>query len=152
MKRQGLFQLPTPQDLLAKARHDLQRLRTNPMDAYAAFDFFVAVRHIPDWLFPHDKQQRDALFSRHVELRVSRHIADGAKHFEVTHPQHIQVAGTSAPPPTFQGDSFQTDAFQVGGLIIDLDPRDPDTAALGGRIHALPLAERVFAVIEKVVP
>lgn len=152
MKPSGLFQLQTPRDLFAKARHDLQRLRADPNDAYAAFDFFVTVRHIPDWLFPHDKQQRDALFARHVELRISRHIADGAKHFEVTSPRHIQVSGTSAPPSGFQGDAFQPNAFQVGGLIIHLDARDPDTAPFGGRIHALPLAERVLSAIEKEVP
>ena len=44
---------------------------------------------------PGDKQQCKALFKNHVELRIARHIADGAKHFKVTQPQHTQVVGTS---------------------------------------------------------
>lgn len=151
MKRHGLFNLQTPRDLLAKARHDLDRLRANPVDPYAAFDFFVAVRHLPDWLHPSDEQQRKALFAKHVELRVARHIADGAKHFEATRAQHIQVAGTSAVPAAFQGDAFQPDAFQVGALIIELDERDSDTRALGRRVNVLELAEKVLRVAEALV-
>jgi len=61
-------------------------MRANSLDVYAAFDFFVTVRHLPDWLHPGDrieqKQRRGALFDKHVELRVARHIADEAKHLK----------------------------------------------------------------------
>jgi hypothetical protein len=151
MKRRGLFDLQTPRDLLLKAQHDLNRLRADPLDSYAAFDFFVAVRHLPDWLHPADESRRKALFAKHVELRIARHIADGSKHFEATHAQNIQVAGTSAEPAAFQAGAFQPGAFQVGGLIVELDARDADTAAIGKRIGALDLAERVFNVAQSVV-
>jgi hypothetical protein len=151
MKRRGLFNLQTPLDLLAKAEHDLGRLRADPTDAYAAFDFFVAVRHLPDWLHPSDSALRKSLFAKHVELRIARHIADGSKHFEATHAQNIQVAGTSADPAAYQSGAFQASAFQNGGLIVELDSRDPDTAAIGTRIGALELAEKVFTVARAVV-
>ena len=151
MKRSGLFSLRTPRDLLSKAQHDLDRLRADPMDAYAAFDFFVAIRHLPDWLHPHNEALRKSLFASHVELRIARHIADGSKHFEATHPQNVQVAGTSAEPAAFQSGAFQASAFQGGGLIVELDPRDPDTGGIGKRISALELAEKVFAVAQSVV-
>lgn len=151
MKRHGLFNLQTPHDLLAKARHDLERLKADPTDAYAAFDFFVAIRHLPEWLHPQDSQKQKALFDKHVELRIARHIADGAKHFEATDRQHVQVAGTSAVPAAFQGDAFQPDAFQVGALIIELDARDAETVTVGRRINAVELGERVLRVAERIV-
>jgi hypothetical protein len=149
----GLFSLQTPQDLLAKARHDIARLRTSPLDPYAAFDFFVAVRHLPDWLHPKDKDKakRSALFKNHVELRIARHIADGAKHFEATRNHHLQVAGTSTSPGAFQRGAYQADAFQIGGLIVELDARDADTLAIGTRVDALSLAEKVLLVAEAIV-
>ena len=156
MKRRGLFNLQTPLDLLSKARHDLDRLRADPVDSYAAFDFFVAIRHLPDWIHPSSESHRKALFAKHVELRIARHIADGSKHFEATHAQNIQVAGTSAEPAAFDSaafhrGAFDPDAFQFGGLVVELDGRDPDTAALGKRISALELAEKVFKVAQAVV-
>jgi len=156
MKHTGLFTLQTPGDLLAKARHDLERIRTNSLDVYAAFDFFVTVRHLPDWLHPGDKpeqkQQRGALFDKHVELRVARHIADEAKHFEATRNQNFQVEGTSvAAAYQTTGGAFQRGVFQGETLMIKLDPRDPDTVSLGEWVDVLEFAERVFRVAESIV-
>ncbi len=57
----GFFALRTPQDLLAKLRHDHARLVDNPIDSYAAFDFFVTANHLVDWIWPSATrtQQRD---------------------------------------------------------------------------------------------
>lgn len=150
MNASGLFNLRTPADLLAKAHHDLERLRKNRINAYAAFDFFVAIRHLPDWLHPNDKGKRDSIFDAYVELRIARHLADGGKHFEATYRHHQQVLGTSATQPAFQSGVFQ-DAFQVGALTVELDSSDPDTLAIGARVEALSLAERVFAVASTLV-
>jgi len=153
MKHRGLFNLQTPRDLLEKARHDLGRLRADPLDAYAAFDFFVTVRHLPDWLHPRNKPEQRALFDKHVELRIARHIADGAKHFEATYDQHFQVEGTSVVA-AFQtiGYGFQRDAFQGETLMIKLDPQDADTVSLGKWKNVLELAEKVFRVAESIIP
>ena len=85
----GFFTLTSAQDLFEKAVHDLERLKMNPLDTYAAFDFFVTARHIPDWL------SQPEVFSEYVELRICRHLADGAKHLIVTAAKHKQVKGTS---------------------------------------------------------
>ncbi len=82
----GIFELRTPRALLDKAVHDLERLRQDPTDAYAALDFFVTARHLPDWIFPGDKVNRDTLFHSHVELRICRHIADSGKRYIVKGP------------------------------------------------------------------
>lgn len=152
MPIQGVFELRTARDLLAKARHDLRRLEEKPFDRYAAFDFFVTARHVPDWLYPKDEAKRTALFQGSVELRVCRHIAEGAKHFEPTDKRHKQVGDTAVSPPAFQAGAFQRGAFQTGGISIKLDPADPDTASLGSEIEAIELARRVIAILERVVP
>jgi len=149
---QGLFDLRTPQDLLAKARHDFGRLKSSPLDQYAAFDFFVTARHIPEWVAGPGGDKGSALFKRYVELRIARHIAEGAKHFEATDTRHKQVSATTVTPGAFQAGAFQSSAFETGGLSVALDPADPDTSLLGTRIDALELARRVLAVLEKVVP
>lgn len=93
MKRQGLFNLQTPRDLLKKAEHDLGRLQLNPHDVYAAWDFFVTIRHLPEWLYPDakDHKYKEKLFTDHVELRIARHLGSQI-HILVFHatPQPIQ--------------------------------------------------------------
>jgi hypothetical protein len=154
MPTKGIFQLKSAHDLVSKARHDIARLRSDPNDAYAAFDFFVTIRHVPDWLYPNQPKKRDQLFSKHVEFRICRHLADGAKHFEATHPQHKQVAGTSKSSSVW-GEAWAKGVWKPGawgdGLFITLDPSDADTKSIGSRISALELAERTLAIVEKTV-
>ena len=154
----GLFELETARNLLEKAQHDLGRLRANPLDTYAAFDLFVTGRHIPDWVYPDslfpDGAAKVALFKQHIELRVCRHIAEGAKHFVVEDKRHRQVKSTSKSESAWGdawGDSWG-DSWGERALIIELDPSDPDTAILGKRILALDLGERVVKLLESIVP
>jgi len=154
LPNQGLFQLRTPHDLVAKARHDLARMRSDPNDAYAAFDFFVTVRHLPDWLYPNDSKMKESLFSEHIELRICRHLADGAKHFEVTNQKHKQVTKTWFSPGAW-GNSWAKGTWKPGlwgdGLLVALDPRDIDTQEFAEKILAFQLAEKVMVVVEKIV-
>lgn len=39
-------------DLFAKLQHDLQRMRNDPLDEDAAFDFFVTAEYMVDWHLP----------------------------------------------------------------------------------------------------
>lgn len=153
MQHSGLFNLQTPRDLLAKAERDFKRLQENPANADAAFDFFVTVRHLPDWLHSNssDEQQREALFKNHVELRIARHIADGAKHFKATQPRHKQVVGTSALLSVPQSGVTQSNTDQVKDLIIELDARDPDTAMFGKKVYVVELAEHILSVARRIV-
>lgn len=148
-----MFELRTPRHLLDKALHDLGRLRDNHLNAYAAFDFFVTARHIPDWVYPHDASKRDALFAQHVELRICRHLADGAKHFFLNNPRHRQVQGTARRHDPWGGFWLSPWGLPRGAdeLMVELDHSDADTLALGREIRALNLAEKVCAVLEKVV-
>jgi len=45
---QGLTkELQTPKNLLDKLQFDFARIKANPLDVYAAFDFFVTAEHVP---------------------------------------------------------------------------------------------------------
>jgi hypothetical protein len=148
----GFFKLRTPRDLLEKARRDLGRRRKNPLDEDAAFDFFVTARHVPDWLAKNGGAPASDLFNQHVELRICRHIADGAKHFEATHSNHKQVDRTDAVAGGFRATAFQSSAFQTGNLWITLDPSDAATISLGSKVEAVVMAERILAVLDRAVP
>jgi hypothetical protein len=89
--------LQEPLDLLAKMEHDFARLQAQPDDPFAAFDFFVAAEHMPDWRYPSDPLARSAIRKRDPGRTVS-HLASGAKHFEATDPRHGSVAGVEREP------------------------------------------------------
>lgn len=38
--------LQTQADMLVKLRHDLDRMKANPLDAFAAYDFLVTAYHL----------------------------------------------------------------------------------------------------------
>jgi len=78
--------------LLQKLRHDLERMKTSPKDQYAAFDFFVTAEHIIDWTHPDSKPDREALRLNVSLLRITSHIANGAKHFEVKANRHESIS------------------------------------------------------------
>src|SRR3954467_352291 len=122
MAQKGIFQLKTAVDLAAKMQHDLGRMRSSSTDAYSAFDFFVAARHLPEWLFPSDRSAQEAFFVQHADFRVCRHLADGGKRFEATHPQHQQVAETHKSAGAW-GSSWRgwNPGVWGDGLFIDLD-------------------------------
>lgn len=84
------FELRTPVDLFRKSEEDLRALEASPCDAHLAFNFFVTVEHLPDWL------GRRELVQKNCVLRVVSHLANGAKHFELNDPRHKSVKETEA--------------------------------------------------------
>jgi hypothetical protein len=156
MKKQGLFGLQSPEDLLAKAHRDYERMRAKPMDADAAFDFFVTSRHVPDWLQAAGRGQAADAFAQHVQLRICRHLADGAKHFEATAKQHQQITGTSVSfavlaPNTWKKGVWKKGTWAEDELVIGLNPADPETEQYGKRIEVGRLAEETLRVLEQLV-
>ena len=90
----GFGELKVPHDLLQKLEHDIKRLENSPQDQYAAFDFFVTAEHLVDWVHPENKNDRTKLRSSSSLLRITSHIANGAKHFEAKAKHHNSVTGT----------------------------------------------------------
>lgn len=140
----GFASLQHPADLLAKARYDFDRLRAQPANVYAAFDFFVTSYHILDWLYPQDSGGKKAEEDSELLLQICSHIAIGAKHFQAAADKHKSVSDIRSSFSGFQSNAFQQNAFQIGGGIhIELDGQA--AAIYGQQIGVLRLAEIVLA-------
>lgn len=134
---QGLTkELQRPKDLLAKLQFDFARIEANPLDVYAAFDFFVTAEHVPDWVGDKSIKSKEPL------LKVVSHIANGAKHFRATHRKHNSVENLSLEDGAFQAGAFQSDAFDVGDLVIEL--KGDEAKLFGPKISAGSLAQKVI--------
>ena len=134
---QGLTQeLQTPKNLLAKLQFDFARIKANPLDAYAAFDFFVTAEHIPDWVGDKSIKISEPL------LRVVSHIANGAKHFRATDLKHKSVKNVDVRKGAFQSGAFQSDAFDVGDLVVEL--KGDEVKIFGAEISVRRLAQMVI--------
>jgi len=138
----GFFALQQPVDLLAKLRHDYQRLQSSPMDTYAAFDFFVTGYHMLDWLYPNDRKRQGQEEKASILLQVCSHIANGIKHFHATAKKHQSIADVRTQEGAFQRNAFQVDAFQVEALIIQLDGQA--AGQFGAEVECLDLATQVL--------
>lgn len=102
-KRVGFFELQSPLDLLNKMEADFRRLTDDPIDVYAAFDFFVTAHHLPEWL---GKVRSSAGAARGdsygLALRkICRQLATGAKHLDIK--DSTSVTGTSVLTPSILG-------------------------------------------------
>lgn len=143
---EGFAVLKRPADLVAKLEHDLERIRAAPEDAYPAFDFFVTAEHILDWLFPGPpgSSQSDKRKSKRDSaklLKITSHIANGAKHFQAQKKRHDTVAGLEQElggfdPRAFSPRSFDPVSFKMKGLNVRLED--------GCVVHVLTLAEEVL--------
>ena len=138
----GFFELQKPADLLAKLRHDYQRLQNAPTDTYAAFDFFVTGYHMLDWLYPNDKEKQEQEEKASILLQVCSHIANGVKHFHATARKHQSVADVRVQDGAFQRGIFQADTFQVEALVIQLDGHA--AVQFGAEVECLTLATQLL--------
>ena len=124
----AFFQLEDARDLIAKLESDDYRLRDNPIDSFAAFDFFVTVTHIPEWLKPLGLEwQRPAEGTQERAITdVCGHLGHGAKHFVLERRLPKGTEATSAP---FVDEAFSSAFADDGNLIIHLN--DTEAAILG---------------------
>lgn len=142
MAEKGIFALRTAQDLFEKLEHDLKRVKGNPADSCAAFDFFVTAFHLKEWKYgkgqpfvPEVSRADKAMW------RTCRQLANGSKHFEVDE-THASVRHTKLKEGAFQANAFQADAFQVGYLSVRLEPEAAQHLG-GSSIRVDVLAERL---------
>lgn len=142
----GFAPLQQPSDLVAKLIHDLGRIKAAPDDPYAAFDFFVTAEHIIDWMFPDSPgidqtAVRKAMRASSDLLKITSHLASGAKHFQALAKQHDSVADIKQQsggfdPRAFSPRAFSPAAFKSHGLNVHMES--------GRIVHVLPLAEDVL--------
>lgn len=146
MKRH--FGFRSASELFDKLQADYQRLASDPLDSYAAYDFFVTAWHLVDWTHSpvHDSGGRDALLARAPVLRVCEQVAVGAKHVEPYATRYALASNAESatpwapltwPPSTWTGDLFirfdgrarelygdQLTVMQLAQLVIDVWRRE----------------------------
>jgi hypothetical protein len=97
-QRGGVFLLRTPLDLLRKMEFHFGQLTADPANDYAAFDFFVAAEHLPEWLGKFQCAPGAGDEKGQALRRVSSQIANGAKHFFADE-RHSAVRATGISTP-----------------------------------------------------
>jgi hypothetical protein len=118
MAHVDMFSLRTSRDLLAKLEHDFLRLQSavaGQEAQFAAFDFFVCAEHMPDWLEAEGKGSAKTMRSAYPDGPLVSHIANGAKHFNLTNPAHTSLAKAAVSQGAFQSEAFDGSAFDTGG-------------------------------------
>ena len=150
-KPTGFAQLVDPVDLFQKLKHDHSRMKQNPLDSYAAFDFFVTAEHLLDWQFPDtpgksERSQRKKVRESEPILALVSHIASGAKHFQATAKQHKSVKRTEHSnrggfdPRAFSTAAFSPKSFSFPGIVVHLED--------GSVRHVFDIADEVMAYWE----
>lgn len=146
----GIFGLNSPADLRAKLKRDLARLKSEPLNSDAAFNFFVTAEHMLDWVYPKgtNRQKRTVARKNSVLLEICSHLANGAKHFEVEDPRHKSVSSTETSGGFFQASffapAFFPNAYFGAGrrLVVALDGEAKKQ--LGPVIGLVDLAEKIM--------
>lgn len=98
-------ELQTPKDLLVKLESDYFRLESDPINTYAAFDFFVTAEHIIDWSFQ-EQAEKTRLRKDNTLLKIVSHLGNGAKHFIAE--RHSSVAGLDFQEGAFDPQCIST--------------------------------------------
>ena len=134
---QGLFDLLTADDLCAKLDHDYRRVKADPADVFAAFDFTVTAWHLLEWRYPgkEGKEQRDALRQQHPILGLCEHLCVSGKHYEPKNPNLQSLRASSRKSAWKRGvwaPGFWAPGFWADELVIDLV--DPARSVYGERI------------------
>ncbi len=140
MSFSGLFELKTPADLFRKLEHDLRRLEAEPLNAYAAFDFFVTAEHMLDWVHPNDPAGQKTERQSAPLLEVCSHLANGSKHFQATNPRHRSVGDTKLHGGAFS--SGFSRGFDISRLEVHLQGNA--AAAIGQVVEVTDLARKVL--------
>lgn len=134
-KRFDFFEMRAPADLFNKIQADLAALETSSHDVRVAFNLFVSLEHLPDWL------GLRAFVRDNVLLRVVSHIANGAKHLEVNERRHSSVK--AAEKSRYVAAGYVEPGYFEEPLVIYLS--EDEAKELGCvQIDAVTLGKRVI--------
>lgn len=133
-KRFDFFEIVTPADLFKKIESDLSELEASSQDVKVAFNFFVSLEHLPDWL------RLRHLVRENCILRIVSHIANGAKHLNINENRHTSVAGTEKLRYVEEG--YIESGYFEEPLLIFLSEAESKELGLT-KIDAVTLGKRV---------
>lgn len=147
----GLFGLTSAADLLGKLESDLERLKREPTDSYAAFDFFVTAHHLPEWLYGSSGgDQLKTLRKTDKLLKLVRDIADGGKHLVLDRWPPEASAGTAVLESQYGLGVMGVGFYSRGILLIHLQE---DAAREWGQstLDVVGVARQVLARLRELV-
>jgi hypothetical protein len=141
----GFGPLKTPADLLDKLRFDFERLKAEPLNVFATFDFFVTAFHMLDWIHGNDSVSKGNELAGSPLLQLCNHLASGAKHFVATDPRHRSVSDVQRKHDVWGGawGNSWGSAWQRDEVVVELTGAAADL--YGPRVNIVTLAERVLA-------
>ena len=126
----------TPEALFEKLEHDFKLLVDDDIDVYRAFNFFITAEHLPDWVG--DVRIKD----NNPYLRISSHLATGAKHFEVTNPKKNSIE--SGCVDVYVAEGYVEDGYFK--TVLSLNLTNSEAQEIGSNsISVLSLAEEVLS-------
>jgi hypothetical protein len=144
----GWLELKTVQDLLRKLERDFEKLRDSPHDVDLAFNFFVTAEHLLDWQYPGraNTTQRTNEREQDILLKVTSHLANGAKHFKVEAKHHKSVKNADQGGGCFPKGYWAKRMFPPGywGDHLYFELQKEAIKELGTRITVLELAKKVL--------
>lgn len=111
------FDLRTPADLFRKIESDLAALERAPTDSHIAFNLFVTLEHLPDWLGRRDLVKADDEATRNSVLKIVSNVANGGKHFYVDRHRSVDSLGKSGWDDGW-APGWTTEELEVG-LVSD---------------------------------
>jgi len=128
------FELTTPTALFEKIEGDLAELEASNQDSKVAFNFFLSVEHLPDWLGKRNLVRENCI------LRIVSHIANGAKHFNLNDKRQKSVKGTEKSRYVAKG--YIEDGYFEEPLLIYLTEEESEELGLS-EIDAVSLGKQV---------
>jgi hypothetical protein len=131
----GFLHLTTPEEMFEKLKHDFKLIEEDENDTYKAFNFFVTAEHLPDWVG--DKRIKD----NNPYLRISSHLATGAKHFVVTSKKNsIESCGIDV----YVDNGYVKNSYIKTVLVLKLTINEAKEISADS-ISVLSLAEQVLS-------
>ena len=155
----GFASMTRAADLLEKMQHDLTRMEQAPAHPYPAFDFFVTAEHVLDWIWPdasgsaNRKKRTDKRESSPL-LRITGHLANGAKHFKVTRMPRPSVNALGERGPVFDSNMADSQVFDTESYLL-IELQQDEATALGlehQHISTIDFARRVLTYWQQQLP
>jgi hypothetical protein len=161
MQLYEFYTLKNPGDLLRKLEREYDRWKADSLNVDLAWNFFVTVEHLPDWVYyqdmPTSGTERPDLLDGQMPynfkmaltrpmLRICSHLANGAKHFHLRNSNFTSVTSTHERPGVFEPGVFIEGVFESPALMVDLTRCEQQAlSSAEASIEALNLAADVLA-------